>query len=265
MQRNIEEILDQLIAEVSEGRSVEDCLREYREYSEELRPLLELFHQIHSMPRPEPDGRRVAAAVTKAQAVNGETRKRKRFSIRDIFVLSPVLVRITAVVVLVLVATLTTVLLSADSMPGDALYSVKLIAEDIQYFLTFDAEGKARLHLMFADRRTNEFACLVQPGFPIDRELLADMLHETELAIGHIELLSEEEAEQLIEHADKCNHAQLLLLEKTRTQVSEHDRQAVEDAIELCLEQQECIDCMQNEGGMDKTNCPCEDQQPPVN
>lgn len=265
MPKNIEEILDQLIAEVSEGRSVEDCLSEYHEYRDELKPLLELFQRIHSMPKPEPDSRRVAAAVREAHAATGATKKARRFSVRNIFVLSPVLVRTVAVVVLVLVATLTTVLLSADSMPGDALYPVKLIAEDIQYFLTFDTEGKARLHLMFADRRTDEFACLVQPGVPIDRELLADMMHETELAIDQIELLSEEEAEQLIAHADMCNDAQRRLLEKAKAQVSEHDRQAVEEAIKICLEQHECIECMQNGGGMDGSQCPCEESPPPVN
>lgn len=258
MQKGIEEILDRLIAEINKGKSVEDCLREYREYAAELRPLLELFEQIRGLPMPEPDSRRVASTQRKARTLIEEKRKVKSFSIRDIFVLRPALVRITAVVLLVLLATVTTVMLSADSLPGDALYSVKLLAEDVQYFLTFDAEGKARLHLMFADRRTNEFACLVQPGVPIDRDLLADMLSETGLAIDHIELLSEEDAAQLIAHAEACNHAQLSLLEATMEQVCEDDRVTVREAIDTCMEQHECIECLQNGNGMDETDCPCE-------
>ena len=257
MPKKIEDILDQLTAEIGKGRSIEECLREYGEYADELRPLLELCQDINGLPKPEPDARRVAAVVREARSTH-EQKKKQWFSIRNILVLRPVAVRVAVAVVAVLLVATTTVMLSANSLPGDTLYSVKLFTERIQYFLTLDTEGKARLHLMFADRRTNEFACLVQPGLPVDKRLLTNMLKETRLAIDHIALLSRDEAARLIEHADECNHVQLSLLEKARAHACEHDKAAVEEAIRTCREQKNCIDCIQNPDAKDRTHCPCD-------
>jgi hypothetical protein len=261
MKKKIEEILDKLIAEMQKGRVIDDCLREYPEDADELRSLLELCQQIDALPGPKPDNDKVAATVRQARKLQTEKQRSRGFSVRDIFALRPMVVRVTAVILLVVLAVTTTVTLSASSLPGDALYSVKLLAERVQYFLTFDTEGKARLHVMFADRRTNELACLVEPGLPVDRGLLTSMLNETRLAIDHIELLSADDAALLVERVDKCNKMQLTLLEDTKKRACDHDQEALEDAIMRCKEQHECIRCMQNQGSSNDIHCPCDGAQ----
>jgi hypothetical protein len=255
MKNRIDEILDKLIEEMRKGRSVDDCLREYGEYAGELRPLLELCEQISTLPRPEPDSDKVAATTSKARAIWVERGHRKWLALRDMITFRPILVRVLAIIVIVLLATMTTVTLSANSLPGDTLYSVKLLTERVRYLLTFDAEGKARLHLMFADRRTNEFSCLCALGIPVDKELLSSMLSETDQAIGQIELLSVEHAARFVEQVDKCNQIQLTVLEDTRTHVHGHDREIVEQAIQTCIQQHECIECMKNSDSTDETDC----------
>ncbi|MBE0431865.1 hypothetical protein IBX73_00210 [candidate division WOR-3 bacterium] len=257
MQKKIEDILDQLIADVNEGKNVGDRLRDHGAYADELLPLLELYKQIGGLSKPEPDVHRVMATVRKAQALSKEKRTAKLFAIRDIFVFSPMLVRMTATVVLVLLAAMTTVMLSANSLPGDALYPVKRVAERVQYSMTFDAAGKARLHVIFADRRTKELACFVEPGRPLDSGLLIDMLNQTRLAIAHIELLNTEDAALLIAQVARCNRTQLALLEHAKQHAGEPDRERFEEAIRACREQSECIECMQNPNSSDKTHRPC--------
>ena len=66
MENKIEYILDKLIADIQDGKSINDCLSEYGEYADELRPLLELCQRMRSVPGPEPDEEKVAGTVRKA-------------------------------------------------------------------------------------------------------------------------------------------------------------------------------------------------------
>ena len=66
-------------------------------------------------------------------------------------------------IVVALVAAGGTVVASADALPGDALYTVKTTAEDVQLALSPNDLHSAELHLTFADRRLGEAAaCLDQ-------------------------------------------------------------------------------------------------------
>jgi len=257
MKKKIEDILDQLIIEMNKGKTVDECLRKYHECADELRPLLQLAQQITELPTPEPRPAAVETAIRKAHTIASGKRRTKRFSWREIFVVRPIVVRAVAVILLIFLVGLTTVTLSASSLPGDVLYPVKLFAERVQYFMTVDTKGRARLHVMFADRRTNEFACLLEPGLPVDKELLASMLQATRLAIDHIELLSKEDAAQVIVQMAECNHHQMTLLEKTRQHACDEDKKIIEEAIKKCHEHHDCIECMQNPNSGSKSHCPC--------
>lgn len=51
---------------------------------------------------------------------------------------------------------------SADSLPGDALYPVKRVAEQVQLLTTLNADAKARLRAQFNDRRLSETQQLLE-------------------------------------------------------------------------------------------------------
>lgn len=51
---------------------------------------------------------------------------------------------------------------SADSLPGDALYPVKRVAEQVQLLTTLNADAKARLRVQFNDRRLSETQQLLE-------------------------------------------------------------------------------------------------------
>lgn len=261
MKQNIEEILDQLITKMQEGHTVDDLLRSYPEYADELKPLLVLAQQIGGMPKPEPAPAAVNTIVSKAKKSLTGARTVERLSLWRSIIQHPVAVRTVAIVAMLLVAVVTTVSLSARSLPGDLLYPVKMLTEDVQFLLTVDTEGRARLHVRFADERTYELSCLLEKKARIDEEHFAAMLQEIRSAIDCTEFLDEETTAEIAEHLGECNHHQRALLEETKESECDFDIQALEEAIKTCIEQRNCIECIKEGNGLQSKDCSVSDAQ----
>jgi len=259
MKQKIEEILDQLLDEISQGRAVEDLLHAYPEYADELRPLLQLAQSISVLPKPEPDNDAVRSVIDEVRRSAATAHPRKGFSLRRFVAAHSVLVRAVAITALVLLISLTTVSLSARSLPGDLLYPVKKLSEGVEYFLTLDTEGRARLHIRFADRRTYELSCLIQKNARIDQDLLAEMLNQTKSAIDCTDFLDDETAAEIADHLEACNHQQMELLEDARQSDCDIDTRAIEEAIKTCVEQHHCIECLKSAESAAGDNCPSTD------
>lgn len=259
MKSKIEEIFDSLLNEIKRGRSVEDCLEEYPQFAEALEPLLRLATNIQELPKPEPSQEAIAQALgTIKKATAEERRKEIRFSFRKIFSLQPAIIRAVAAVVLIVIIGWTTVFLSAKSLPGDLLYPVKLFTEKVQYVLTINPEGKAELHLVFADKRTNELLLSFKEGEEINRKLLSTMLNEAQLALEHAESLPAERSIKFVESVERCNHRQMEVLEKIKPMVCGSDTSVINEAINLCTERHHCIEHkIHPESNIDRCPCPC--------
>jgi hypothetical protein len=249
MKQNIEEILDQLITKMQDGQTVDDLLRSYPEYAVELKSLLILAQQIGEMPKPKPDPSAVNTIVSKVKKSLAGAQTRERFSLWRSIIQHPVAVRTVAIVVMLLVVVITTVSLSARSLPGDLLYSVKKLTEDVQFLLTVDTEGRARLHIRFADERTYELSCLLEKKARIDEEHFAAMLQEIRAAIDCTEFLDDETTAEIADHLAKCNHHQMAMLEETKQSECDFDLQALEEAIKTCIEHHNCIENMKEGNG----------------
>ncbi len=261
MKRKIEEILDQLLDEMSQGRSVDELLSAYPEYADELKPLLELAQRISVLPKPEPDISAVRAVIDSTRKSAAAGQARQGFSLRRLIVQHAVLFRTAAIAALVLLIGMTTVSLSARSLPGDLLYPVKKLSEGVQYFLTVDTEGRARLHVRFADRRAYELSCLLREKACINQDLLAEMLNQTKSAIDCTDFLDEETAAEIAEHLEGCNHHQMDLLQKVKQSECDFDIRVIEEAIKTCVEQHHCIECIKGAESAAGENCPSADAQ----
>ncbi|HEV8632776.1 MAG TPA: DUF5667 domain-containing protein, partial [Chloroflexota bacterium] len=83
-----------------------------------------------------------------------------------------------------------TVAVSADSLPGDALYPAKIAAERVQLATTRDEAGRARLHIAFADRRLSELEKQVErgdaPGAVPLAATYSDEVQAAATAIAHV-------------------------------------------------------------------------------
>jgi hypothetical protein len=258
MKSKIEELLDQLIEEMRRGKSIDECLRECKEYEDELRPLLHLAKGIESVPKPEPRPEAIAEAMARISEIRQSNRITQRaFSLKAFLAHGPVFVRALAIVLLVIIIGWTTVLLSAKSLPGDILYPMKTFTEQVQYFLTFNPEGKAELHLVFAGKRTDEFVRTLKPGEKLNRELLMQMLDETKRALDRTLEVSGEQSAILFEKLRTCNKRQMDILAQCEHDVCECDKEFIGQLIKTCFQQRKCIDCRMHPDSSIEHQCPC--------
>lgn len=252
MKSRIEDIFARLLEEIEEGRSIEDCLSEYPDHAEELRSLLHLAGAVKQMPGPVPRPEAVQQAIRNVrQMARTDTRTARRFSWRA-FMLHPVTVRTALAAVLVIVLGWTTVGLSAASLPGEFLYPVKRLSEQVRYFFTTSSEGKAEMHILFADRRTEEFIMTFEPGERIDQRLLESMLREAASAQQFVDELPAEFGEVLQKRIEVCNQHQLSVLEHARDRVCDCDRELIDAAINACRTRP---GCMPDTGDTDEPCC----------
>jgi len=99
-------------------------------------------------------------------------------------------------------------LASADNLPGDALYPVKLFVEDIRLALTTDPTAKAELNLTLATERAEEMHRLVAHSAPVPAAPIERMAWHTRAAMTYIAQAQPEEIPWLL----------LQVMERTRTQ-----------------------------------------------
>ena len=161
-----EDILNECTERLLRGESVEQCLQRYPEQAPDLEPLLRVTaaaRRASSAVEPRPEFKaRVRHEVQSQLCSEGRKAEPKRIpALRWI----PRWAAVAACVALVFVfAAGGTVAASSGTVPGDTLYPVKTVAEQVQMKLTFSNAAKAKLQAKFAERRAREIACLAEKG-----------------------------------------------------------------------------------------------------
>ncbi|MCL5027408.1 MAG: DUF5667 domain-containing protein [Bacteroidetes bacterium] len=247
MEQDIELLLDNCISEMRNGKSIDKCLAKYSQYAGQLRPLLQLVQQLETLPKPEPSLEAISAALIEigreraiqqggtaafSKISNAALNLKKRSSIFN-KIRNPKLAWVFSIVFLFLVVLFSAATISANSVPGDILYPLKLATEKVKFLLTFNSEKKAELRLTFSDKRLQEMIAVFQQSGKLDTTLLKEMLDEAKLAL--------EENKTPIDTASifaaKLSHVnayQKDVLEKIRPQVNPSSRQIVDEAINMC-------------------------------
>jgi len=168
----IEDILAECIEDVKAGRcSVEDCLAKYPSISKELEPLLRLALEIREPPEVKPSPAfRVRTRVQLMEQIHAKPAVTKWRWFRYSGQMKPIPYKrrfnmvgiIVAIVLAVSALGGGTVYASQDSLPGDALYPVKLGTEQARLVLTPNPEGKAHLLITFAAERIDEIKVVLE-------------------------------------------------------------------------------------------------------
>jgi hypothetical protein len=91
------------------------------------------------------------------------------------------------------------VVLAAEAVPGDILYPVKLLSEDVRVALTPDPAGKAELEMAFVALRVQEMARLAQQGEDVPGDVVARMTQQMQQAMLEIASARPEEVPALLE------------------------------------------------------------------
>jgi hypothetical protein len=182
--KKFEDILIECIDDIKAGRSsMEDCLARHPSMREQLEPLLRIALAIQEPPDVKPSpGFKVRSrhqlmeqiherqVVTKWPSFRYSKQTKqipqsRRFSMARIIV---------AIALGLLAMAGGTIYASQDSLPGDALYSVKLTTEQAGMMLPGDDAARAERALNFAERRVEEMGALVEKGRPQDLDLAVE-------------------------------------------------------------------------------------------
>lgn len=161
--RGLEDVLDECLSQLNSGQSLESCVARYPTLAAELEPLLRVALKVRAIgqqPVPAPLGLRsgrqrllTEVALRKEQAQ--EQPKSFWFSLQSLLRRGTVAV-VLAGLLLVAVLGQGTLAASANSLPGDALYPVKRISEEVRVWFAFDQQAKERLLEEIAERRRQE-------------------------------------------------------------------------------------------------------------
>lgn len=170
MSLTIDDVLNECIERLAAGETVQECVAKYPDHADEIEPLLQTsaiaVHTASSIAY-RPDAKRrslyklTAALDDRAQA--GRSRR-----IRLLTGWRGKLTRTAAVVLSVAVLATGTAFgaarASEDSVPGDPLYAVKTLKEDIFLRMPKSDIARAKEHVHLATVRTDEIAALIDRG-----------------------------------------------------------------------------------------------------
>lgn len=165
------DILNEALDRAMAGESVEKILADYPRYAAEIGPLLRTAVDTHhaAMIKPRPEFRD-RAALEFQRAIQNMPVKAKAAQPARRWRLS--LVAPLAALLVVLLAGTGTVTAASFSLPGDALYRVKLATESVQVALTPSDLGKAELYAKFNDRRVDELVRVADKGMVAEIDVL---------------------------------------------------------------------------------------------
>jgi hypothetical protein len=185
MSRDFDIVLDEAISRLVAGEAVEDCLSSYPEHAGLLEPLLRMaaFNE-RALADVEPYSetastagkerllaaaaqQRLLAAAAVEQVLAAPQRKpaprpKKRLRLFALPARGLAAAALTLLLLVILGGGLAVA--SADSLPGDLLYPVKLATEQVRLFLTVDAQAKEELLTEFDEERRAEATTVLETG-----------------------------------------------------------------------------------------------------
>jgi hypothetical protein len=122
------------------------------------------------------------------------------------------------------------VVLAAGSLPGELLYPVKLVSEDVSLALTLDPAGRAELALDFASERVEEMERLLQRGEDVPDAVVARLTRHMEQAMVEIARSRPEEVPALLERVTERTRIHQQTLEEAAAGAGEEAQARLHEA-----------------------------------
>ena len=229
--RSFNSILDECIAALQQGESLDDCLARYPAHAERLEPLLILADKVRNtppaLPRPWPQ----AAAWQRIRQRATDLRTEPQpvpLSFDYGAWLRPVAITV-ALLLALFGATGGTVLAAQNSLPDSPLYPVKLATEDVRLWFVFDDVHKAEILVDQSNERMDEILEMNRQDKPVPSNVLSALRSRNQRAADIVAKHPDETALQtsLVQQAE-AQETNLILL---YPQVSESDRAPYNEAL----------------------------------
>ena len=188
----LDSVVEVCVEQVETGRAtVEDCLRRYPHLADELDPILRTAATLFAtdVPSIDPAGMRI---IEKRVLSHARKLKQEQEPPRTWLWPQVAMSLAVAMLIVVLVTAWTggVLIASADSLPGEPLYPVKRLSENIQLAVARDTLLRARLHTLFAQRRWDEAMRQYLHGDKWNEITLQEMTRELEHATNALEQIN---------------------------------------------------------------------------
>jgi hypothetical protein len=164
-------------------------------------------------------------------ALKAQTPERRRKM--KLFLAYKILMAVIAVVMGTTAAGGGVVFASADSLPGDALYPVKVIVEDTRLALTADPDAQVELTLAFAAERVEEMQRLMAQGKSVPQDVVGRMAQHTEQVMAQIAQARQDDIPGLLEQVMERMRRQEQALEQVRSLAPEETLPVLHRALEV--------------------------------
>jgi len=182
--KEFDDILNECLERIlNQGETIEQCLAHYPEQADELEPLLETVSLAKEAAEvePRPEFRVKARHEFHMALQEMEPAKGRWFS-----GWRPQWATVLVTVLVLLLASGSTVAAAGNSMPDEPLYPVKLATETVRLALTPSVLGKAELYVKLADKRVAEIAKMADKGKAEQVEQTAQLLDEQLVAMANL-------------------------------------------------------------------------------
>jgi hypothetical protein len=252
MKQELETIVDECLSAIQSGdATLDSCLSAHPEHAEEIGPLLHIAAHSHSIlspesPRPE-FVQSTRSRLMKSIESKRDIMQKERVGLRWLQY-KPAYLFVTILLVLVLFSSgIGVVRASADSLPGDRLYGVKLASEQIQLAMSRHPVNDAALLIEFAGERLSEAEQLVNQGRYEDLELAMAELEETLDALASLDLSEETPEPGSLAYVEEKIEKHIYVLNRVLEQVPDSAKGAIERAIERSNHSHEVIKKVKSE------------------
>ena len=179
MKHDLDTALDQCLDSLRQSRDLDACLASYPQYADELRPLLDMAVDVGWVSAPAPTATARAAGEERMLAALARVTE-QRSQLHPLLRAAKWLVGLftrpgsglglawkwaaATMAVLLVAACGLTLAASAGSLPGDALYPVKLAGQRAQLALTFDPASQRSLAEQFDAQQRSDVEAILGTG-----------------------------------------------------------------------------------------------------
>ncbi len=185
---NLSRMVDDCLARMADGESIEACLARYPQKAAELAPLLLTAAELHGLADVRlSQGQRLRAKVALREALTERNRPQMPVVGRWLRVL-PVALLLAAV----LFVSVTGAAIAA-SQPGDFAYPLRVVVERAPILVRFSSAGRAAEEVDIAGRRLSDVREYLVRGGAVQPVALRELLARDEAALRRAEQLSAEE------------------------------------------------------------------------
>lgn len=188
----LEDIFNECYERILQGESFESCLRRYPEHAAELEPMLRTalgFTWRASTVQPRPEFRYWARV--RLQQAQLHARQPKQVQKPGLFSWQRAWAMALVAILVILLTGGGTVAASADALPDQPLYPVKLATERIRLAFAFSESQKAEIYTQLALTRAEEIEAMAREGkteaVVITAERLASQLEQASQTIADVE------------------------------------------------------------------------------